>query len=161
MYLRESSELREDRAYDCGCNSWSLLMDAVGSLRKELIRLWNSILPESGQPSPQLSKLIRLTAYKKTNHTVSRWYRTVYIPRLVASYDTHKGKRWLNSHPPKPQGGRKSVHMTVLMTGHGPWTFNITLTQLFWLVFTLHSCSGLYFDLAQWSILIKRKYTEI
>ena len=39
----------------------------------------------------------------KTNHTVSRWHRTVYIPWLVASYDTHKGKRWLNSEPPKPQ----------------------------------------------------------
>ena len=73
-------------------------------LRKELIRLWNSILPELGQPSAQLSKLIRLTTCKKIKHTVSRWYRTVYIPRLVASYDTRKGKRWLNSKPPKPQG---------------------------------------------------------
>ena len=27
-----------------------------------------------------------------------------YIPWLVAFYDTHKGKRWLNSNPPKPQG---------------------------------------------------------
>ena len=49
-------------------------------LLKELIRLWNSILPEPGQPSAQLSKLIRLTTCKKTKHTVSRWYRTVYIP---------------------------------------------------------------------------------
>ena len=72
-------------------------------LRKELFRLWNSILREPGQPSAQLSKLIRLTTCKKTEHTVSRWYRTVYIPWLVASYDTHKGKRWLNSDPPKPQ----------------------------------------------------------
>ena len=69
-------------------------------LRKELIRLWNSILPELGQPGAQLSKLIRLTACKKTKHTVSWWYRTVYIQRLVASYDTHKGKRSLNSDPP-------------------------------------------------------------
>ena len=92
-------ELREDRAYDRGCNSRSPLSDAVGSLRKELIRLWNSILPELGQPSAQLSKLIRLTACKKTKHALSRWYRTVYIPRLVTSYDTHKGKRWLNSNP--------------------------------------------------------------
>ena len=73
-------------------------------LKIELIRLWNSILPEPQQPSAQLSKLIRLTACKKTKHTVSRWCRTVYIPRLVPSYDTHKGKRWLNSKPPKPQG---------------------------------------------------------
>ena len=71
-------------------------------LRKELIRLWSSILPEPGQPSAQLSKLICLTSCKKTKHIVSRWYRTVYIPWLVASYDTHKGKRWLNSKPPKP-----------------------------------------------------------
>ena len=49
-------------------------------LRKELIRLWNSILPEPGQPSAQLSKLIRLTTCKKTEHTVRWWYRTVYIP---------------------------------------------------------------------------------
>ena len=47
---------------------------------KELIRLQNSILPEPGQPSAQLSKLIRLTACKKTQHAMSRWYRTVYIP---------------------------------------------------------------------------------
>ena len=37
---------------------------------KEFICLWNSILPEPGQPSAQLSKLIRLTACKKTKHTV-------------------------------------------------------------------------------------------
>ena len=72
--------------------------------KKKLIRLWNSILPEPGQPSAQLFKLIRLTACKKTKHTVSRWYRTVYIWWLVASYDTYKGKRWLNYVNPKPQG---------------------------------------------------------
>ena len=49
------------------------------SLKKELIRLWNSILPEPGQPSAQLSELIRLTARKKAIHAISRWYRTVYI----------------------------------------------------------------------------------
>ena len=73
-------------------------------LKIELIRLWNCLLPEPGQPSAQLSKLIRLTAFKKAMHAISRWYRTVYIPWLVASYDTHKGKRWLNSNPPKPKG---------------------------------------------------------
>ena len=71
---------------------------------KELIRLWNSILPGPGQPSDQLYKLICLTACKKTKHAVSRWYRTVYIPWIVASYDTHKGKRWLNSNPPSHRG---------------------------------------------------------
>ena len=72
--------------------------------KKRTHRLWNSILPEPGQPSAQQSKLKRLTACKKTKHTVIRWYMTVYIPSLVASYDTHKGKRWLNSDPPQPQG---------------------------------------------------------
>ena len=37
-------------------------------LKTELIRLWNSILPEPGQPSAQLSELIRLTACKKAMH---------------------------------------------------------------------------------------------
>ena len=36
-------------------------------LEKELIQLCNSILPEPGQPSAQLSKPICLTACKKTN----------------------------------------------------------------------------------------------
>ena len=72
--------------------------------KKELIRLWNSISPEPGQPSDQLSKLIRLTACKNTKHTVSRWYSTVYIRWLVASYDTYHSKHWLNSDPPKPHG---------------------------------------------------------
>ena len=37
-------------------------------------------------------------------HATSLWYRTVYITWLVASYDTHKGKRWLNSNPPNHRG---------------------------------------------------------
>ena len=73
-------------------------------LKIELIRLRSSILPEPEQPSAQLSKLIRLTACKKAMHATSRWYRTVYIPWLVASYDTHMGKRWLNSNPPNHGG---------------------------------------------------------
>ena len=93
------AELLEDRAYDYGCNSGTPLRDAVGSLKKkELIRLWNSILPEPGQPC-QLSKLIRSTECRKTLRSMSRWHRTVRIPWLVDSYDTHKGKRWLNSNP--------------------------------------------------------------
>ena len=94
----------EDRTYDCGCNSGSHLRDAVGSLRKRTHPPLNSKLTEPGQPSAYLSKLIRPTACKKTKHTVSRWYRTVYIPKLVASYDTHKGKRLLNSNPPSHRG---------------------------------------------------------
>ena len=73
-------------------------------LKIELIHLWSSILPEPGQPSAQLSKLIRLTECKNAMHATSRWYRTVYIPWLVASYDTHKGRRWLNSEPPNHRG---------------------------------------------------------
>ena len=67
--------------------------------------LWNSILPEPGQPSAQQSKLILLTACKKAMHAISRWYRTVYILWLVASYDTHKGKPWLNPNPPNHAQG--------------------------------------------------------
>ena len=48
-------------------------------LKKELIHLWNSILPEPGQPSAQLSKLIRRTEYRKTQHSMRRWHRTVHI----------------------------------------------------------------------------------
>ena len=60
---------------------------------------WNSILPEPGQPSAQLSKLICPTEWRKTQHSKSRWHRTVHIPWLVYSYNTHKSKRWLNSNP--------------------------------------------------------------
>ena len=70
------------------------------------------LLPELGQLSAQLPKLIRLTACKKTKHTVSPWYRTIYIPWLVASYDMHKGKRWLNFIPPKPQGSNLTLNLT-------------------------------------------------
>ena len=101
------SGLREDWAYDCGCNSWSPLRDAVGSLKKELIRLWNSILPEPGQPSAQLSKLIRMTACKKTKHTVSRWYRTVYIPWFVSFYDTKRANVGWILNPPSHRGGNR------------------------------------------------------
>ena len=38
-------------------------------------------------------------------HAISQWYRTVYIPWLVTSYDMHKGKRRLNSNPPNHRGG--------------------------------------------------------
>ena len=108
-YAKPHTEGREVNYGKMGLTTVAVTHDLLSGmplvlLRKELIRLWNSILPEPGQPSAQLSKLIRLTACKETKHTVSRWYRTVYIPRLVASYDTHKGKRWLNSNPPKPQG---------------------------------------------------------
>ena len=69
-------------------------------LKIELICIWNSILSEPGQPSAQLSELICLTACNKAMHAISWWYRTVHIPWLVTSYDTHKSERWLNSDPP-------------------------------------------------------------
>ena len=81
-----------------------LLSEMPLVIKIELIRLWNSILPEPEQPCAQLSKLIRLTACKKAMHAISWWYRTVYIPWLATSYDTHKGKRWLNSIPPNHRG---------------------------------------------------------
>ena len=84
------------------------------ALKIQHIRLLSSILPEPGQPSAQLSKLIRLTAGKKAMHATRRWYRTVYIPWLVASYDTHKGKRWLNSSPPN-HGGQKTGALPYLL----------------------------------------------
>ena len=83
-------------------------------LKIKLIRLWNSILPEPGQPSAQLSILIRLTACKQAMRAISRWYRTVYIPWFVASYDMHKGKLWLNPNPPKPHGGGKFEEKTTI-----------------------------------------------
>ena len=46
-------------------------------------------------------------ACKKAMHAISPCYRTVYIPWLVASYDTHKGKHWLNSDPPIHRGQLK------------------------------------------------------
>ena len=103
----------EDRAYDCGCNSRSPLRDAVGSLKKELIRLYNSILPETGQPSSQLSELIRLTACKKAMHAIRRSYRTVYIPWFVASYDTQKSKRWLFCFPQNQEHTYCKFQLTV------------------------------------------------
>ena len=100
----ERSELLEDRHYESGCNSGSPHRDAVGSLEKKLVGLWNSILPKPRHPSAQLPKLTGRTAFKKAKHTVSRWYTTVYIPWFVASYDTHNGKHWLNSNPPSHRG---------------------------------------------------------
>ena len=80
MYLRERSELREDRATTLVVTHNLLSGIPLVLLRKEPVHLWNSILPEPGQSSAQLEKFIRLTACKKTKHTVTRWYRTVYIP---------------------------------------------------------------------------------
>ena len=81
--------------YDCICNSGSCLRDAVGSLKKR------TRLPlERYIPKYIFSLHVYIfAACKKAKHAVSRWYRTVYIPWLVTSYDTQKGKHWQNSNP--------------------------------------------------------------
>ena len=72
-------------------------------LKLELILLWNGILPEPGQHSAQLSKLIRLTACKKAMHTISRWYRFIVWraqgqSRLNYDPTNHRGHfNWLLS----------------------------------------------------------------
>ena len=103
-YAKRRTEGREVSYGKIGLTTVAVTQDLLSAiplvLKIGLIRLWNSILPEPGQPSAQLSELIRLTACKKAMHAISRWYRTVYIPSLVVSYDTNKGKHWLNSNPP-------------------------------------------------------------
>ena len=42
-------------------------------LKTELIGLWNSTLPDPGQPSAQLPKLIHPSACKKAMHVLSQW----------------------------------------------------------------------------------------
>ena len=86
----------------------------LGQLMLEMLAPPDTILPEPGQPTAQLSELIRLTACKKAMHAISRWYRTVYIPWLVDSYDTHKDKGWLNSDPPPPKGTNIALYVSVL-----------------------------------------------
>ena len=40
--------------------------------------------------------------------SMSQWHRAVRIPWLVDSYDTHDGKRWLNSNP-QTTGGQMAI----------------------------------------------------
>ena len=40
-----------------------------------------------------------------------RFYRKDYIPWLDASYDTHIGKRWLNSNLPKATQEKATYHI--------------------------------------------------
>ena len=113
---------------------YGLLLGMPFVLKIELIRLWNSILPEPGQPSAQLSKFIRLTACKKDMHAIRRWYRTVHIPWLGATYDTHKGKRWLNSNPPNHRGKISRFNFSIYRSLH-------TATQSFIIYRSLHIAS--------------------
>ena len=100
-YLREWSELWEDRAYDCGCNSWSPRRDAVDSFKKRTHPPLQQYITWTRTTQCPTVQTHTPHCMQETKHTVSRWYRTVYIPWLVASYDTHKGKRWLNFNPPR------------------------------------------------------------
>ena len=118
-YAKPHIEGREVSYGKIGLTSVVVIQDLLSGmqlvLKIELIRVWNRILPEPGQPSAQLSKLICLTACKKAMHAISRWYRTIYIPWLVAYYDTHKSKRLLNSIPPirlcaNTRGTDESLH---------------------------------------------------
>ena len=73
------SELWEDQAYECGCNLGSPLIGAICSFKKkELIHLWNSILLEPEKHNVQLSELLCLTTFKKTQHTMS------YLGQLIS-----------------------------------------------------------------------------
>ena len=80
-YAKPRSEGREVSYGKIGLTTVAVTQDLLSGmplvLKIELIRLWNSILPEPGQPSAQLSKLIRLTACTKGMHAISRWNRTV------------------------------------------------------------------------------------
>ena len=84
-------------------------------LYKSFCRISNKPTPEPGQPGAQLSELIRLTSCKKAMRAICRWYRTVYISWLVSSYDTHKGKHWLNSDPPNHRGIKKKKPLSQQM----------------------------------------------
>ena len=70
-------EGREMSYGNIGLTTMSVTQDLLSGmplvLKIELIRLWNSILPEPEQPSAKLSKLIRLTVCKKAMHATSRW----------------------------------------------------------------------------------------
>ena len=62
-------------------DSGSPLRDALGSFHnKELIDLWNSILPEPRQkPTTKLAKLKPQFHARRPLEIMSRWYRTVPI----------------------------------------------------------------------------------
>ena len=67
-YAKQRTEGREVSYGKIGLTTVAVTQDLLSGmqlvLKIDLIRLWNSILPEPGQPSAQLSKLICLTACK-------------------------------------------------------------------------------------------------
>ena len=98
-YLRKSSELRDKRAYDYGATQDLLSEMPLVLYKKNNSSTFGTVYFLNQNNSAQLSKLIHLPAYEKTCNPVSRWYRTVHIPWLVASYEMHKARRWLNCNP--------------------------------------------------------------
>ena len=112
-------------SYDCGCNSGSPLRDAVGSKNRTHPPLEQYITWTRTTQCPTV-KLICLTACKKAMHATSRWYRTVYIPWLVAFYNTHKGKRWLNSNPPNHRGKDYDIQIIDYYTDRTDWLMLIS-----------------------------------
>ena len=77
-YLQAMGELREDRVCVIH-NSNSHLRYSTDSLKKGLIRLWNSTLPETEQNSAQLSQLIHKL------HGPGQ--KTAYLSQLIHTHD--------------------------------------------------------------------------
>ena len=75
-YPKPHTEGREVSYRKIGLTTVAVTQDLLSRmllfLKMKLIHLWNSVLPEPGQPSAQLSKLICLTACKKAMHAISR-----------------------------------------------------------------------------------------
>ena len=73
-YVKPLTEGREVSYGKIGLTILAVTQDLLSGMplvrKVELIRIWNSILPELGQPSAQLSKLIRLTACKKDMQSI-------------------------------------------------------------------------------------------
>ena len=89
-----------------GCNSWSLLKDAIGPIGKRTRQPLEQYITWTRTIQCPTAKTHTPHCMQEDQHTVRWLHRTVYIPWLVASYNMHKGKCWLNFNPPKPQGSR-------------------------------------------------------
>ena len=110
-YAMPRTEGREASSWKVGLTTMALTQDLLSGMllvfkkrTQPPLEQYITWTRKPGQPSAQLSEFIRLTACKKAMHAMSRWYKTVYIPWIVVSYDTHKGKHWLNYDPPNHRG---------------------------------------------------------
>ena len=115
------------------------LRDAIYSVKNS--SAFGTVYYLPGQDSAQRSELICPTAYRKTQNTTRRWYRTVYIPLSVFSYDTHKDTRWLNSNPQttEPTSSDTVIHAVAhrASESHARHTVISTITQI-WLICQFH-----------------------